>query len=121
MDRFTEDYVEMALWSSQHCDEEGNNCISFDDVDADIAESTLKEMEEDCTDFQEDNAEDLAEFERITGYSGGGDFWLTRCGHGAGFWYRGTGKVGDRLTKAAKVYGSRDLYLGDEGLIYQGG
>ena len=49
----------------------------------------------------------------------GHDFWLTRCGHGAGFW------DGDRpepaatvLTKASKAYGEVDLYIGDDGKVY---
>lgn len=35
----------------------------------------------------------------------GHDFILTRNGHGAGFWDRGYGAAGDRLTSAAKAYG----------------
>lgn len=38
----------------------------------------------------------------------GHDLWLTRCGHGAGFWDRGYGPVGDRLSDIAKHMGSRD-------------
>ena len=48
----------------------------------------------------------------------GHDFWLTRNGHGAGYWDRGLGEVGDALTTAAEVYGSCDLYVGDDGKIY---
>jgi hypothetical protein len=49
----------------------------------------------------------------------GHDFWLTRCGHGAGFW------DGDWpepqatiLDEAAKRFGNVDLYVGDDGAIY---
>lgn len=35
----------------------------------------------------------------------GHDFLLTRSGHGAGFWDRGLGEVGERLTAASKPYG----------------
>lgn len=38
----------------------------------------------------------------------GHDFWLTRSGHGAGYWDRGLGELGDRLTEAAKAMGSPD-------------
>lgn len=45
----------------------------------------------------------------------GHDLWLTRNGHGAGFWDRGLGELGDLLTKWAKSMGSADLYVdGDE-------
>lgn len=48
----------------------------------------------------------------------GGDFWLTRNGHGAGFWERGLGELGTRLTEAAKAYGTSDLYLTDDERIH---
>jgi hypothetical protein len=38
----------------------------------------------------------------------GHDFWLTRCGHGVGFWDRGYGEVGERLSDIARNMGSRD-------------
>jgi hypothetical protein len=38
----------------------------------------------------------------------GHDFWLTRNGHGCGFWDRGLDALGDRLTEACKPYGSAD-------------
>lgn len=48
----------------------------------------------------------------------GHDFWLSRNGHGTGFWDRGLGAVGERLHDAAKHIGQCDLYIGDDGLIY---
>ena len=48
----------------------------------------------------------------------GHDFWLTRNGHGAGFWDRGLGDVGDRLTDIAHGFGECDLYAGDDGRVY---
>lgn len=47
----------------------------------------------------------------------GHDLWLTAAGHGVGFWDRGHGRVGERLTKAAKVYQGCDAYVSDAGLI----
>lgn len=43
------------------------------------------------------------------------DFSLTRNRHGAGFWDRGAGDVGLRLTEAAHVYGETTVYLADSG------
>lgn len=37
----------------------------------------------------------------------GHDLWLTRLGHGAGFWDRGAGDLGARLTEAAEALGYR--------------
>lgn len=48
----------------------------------------------------------------------GNDFWYDRNGHGVGFWDRDLGDVGDKLSDAAKVYGSIDLYRGDDGKLY---
>ena len=42
---------------------------------------------------------------------------LTRNGHGAGFWDRGLGALGERLTRAAKSHGSVDLYVNDDGKV----
>lgn len=114
MDQFTQSYIEHALWSSADDDDE-----PLDQSDAELSPEAIKAMVDDCADFQSANAADLATFEELTGYNGGGDFWLTRCGHGAGYWDRGAGEVGDRLTKAAKAFGTVDLYIGDDNLIYQ--
>lgn len=62
----------------------------------------------------------------------GHDFWLTRNGHGCGFWDRDelnvpavdeegktTGKtLGDALSEAAKAAKECDLYIGDDGQAY---
>lgn len=41
----------------------------------------------------------------------GHDFALTRNGHGAGFWDRGLGEIGDMLTDEAMAYGSHSVYI----------
>jgi hypothetical protein len=49
----------------------------------------------------------------------GHDFWLTRCGHGAGFWDGDWPEpYATMLTDAAKAFGEVDLYVGDDGMIY---
>ena len=48
----------------------------------------------------------------------GHDFWLTRNGHGAGFWDGDWPIYGDTISKASEGYGQLDAYLGDDGLIY---
>lgn len=50
--------------------------------------------------------------------SAGQDFWLTRNGHGSGFWDGDWPKYGDMLTNLAEGYGQFDTYQGDDGLIY---
>lgn len=112
MDKFTRAYIECALWSS--CDEHDEPMdanYSAEDIHAD----TLAAMVRDCAEFQSNNAELLSD---IDSSQAGHDFWLTRNHHGAGFWDRGLGEVGEELTKAAHAYGEFDLYVGDDGLIY---
>ena len=50
------------------------------------------------------------------------DLWLTRNGHGTGFWDRYTGgrgdEIGDILTGIAESLGNVDLYVGDDGKVY---
>lgn len=48
----------------------------------------------------------------------GHDFWLTRNGHGCGFWDRDLGEIGDKLTEAAKKFGEVNLYVGDDGFVH---
>jgi hypothetical protein len=49
----------------------------------------------------------------------GYDFWLTRNGHGAGFWDGDWPEpAATYLTKESKKFGTANLYLGDDGLIY---
>lgn len=110
-DQFCLAYIEAALWSSND--------------NADIHPDTLALMEADCTRFQSENAADLAAAdygsrgrEYGTDECAGHDFWLTRNGHGVGFWDRDLGALGDRLTKAAKAFGEFTLYLGDDGMIH---
>lgn len=111
-------YIECALWSStDNADDSGGAPLDKNYGPEDIAHETLMQMKRDCEGFQDDNAELLAESGLSDGQAGH-DFWLTRNGHGAGFWDRGLGKVGDALSKACKPYGSFNLYVGDDGKIY---
>ena len=113
-----EDYLACALWSSVHFAGEDDDGTPFDEVDAELAPEARAAMEAELQDFA-----DLLEREGIdeiplSDEQIAHDFWLTRNGHGAGFWDRGIGEIGDTLTTWAKSFGSCDLYLGDDGLIY---
>jgi hypothetical protein len=120
-DTFAQAYIEAALWSST--DGDG---LPLDSGDYELAPETVTRMVEDCKNFQADNEELLDHWYSDCGESdqrAGHDFWLTRCGHGAGFWDRWNsatpqGRIGAELTKACKTFGNVDLYVGDDGLIY---
>lgn len=105
-------YLETSLWSST--DDDGGPLSGEHDTD-NIDAATRAEMLSDCRDFWASN---YAYLRTMDPGQAGHDFWLTRNGHGAGFWDRGLGELGERLTRAAKIYGGVDLYVGDDGLIY---
>ena len=93
-------------------------------IDAFDADSRVS-IESDCRDFFAGNLRDLIAYtahfagrafawhffdERAAWEQGGHDFALTRNHHGAGFWDRGMGDLGDRLTDACRPYGESDAY-----------
>jgi len=47
----------------------------------------------------------------------GHDLWLTANRHGAGFWDRGLGIVGEYLTAAAHPYGELTLFENSDGVV----
>jgi hypothetical protein len=116
---FLDAYIECALWSTHDwSNEDGGAPLDDNYGPDDIAPECIASMQEDCAAFIADNLADL-EATGATASQSGHDFWLTRNRHGAGFWDRGYGKVGERLTAAAHTCGSRDLYVGDDGRIYE--
>lgn len=123
-DEFTRSYIECALWSTNdESTPEGGEPLDDNYGPEDLSQECLAAMIVDCESFQEDNAKDLATWGRYHRYTpeemGGHDFWLTRNGHGAGFW-DGDWEVpaGDRLTEASTAYGEVYLYVGDDDLIH---
>lgn len=130
MDDFTRGFLETALWSStDNSDDSGGEPLDKNYSIDDFTPHALKELIADCEQFQRENAADLAvAYEQgIRGsegddeFSAGHDFWLTRCGHGTGFW------DGDypepqatRLTKSAEKFGNVDLTV-EDGVIHADG
>lgn len=120
-DAFFEGYVECALWSeTDESDPSGGEPLDSNYGAEDIAPEAMAEMRKDCDDFCDENKDLLCE-SGLDPAQAGHDFMLTRNGHGAGFWDRGLGDVGDDLSDAARVYGTQGLYVGDDGKIYTHG
>jgi hypothetical protein len=119
-------YVRTALWASIDEQPDGQGGPSLDERYGpdDLAPETLDSMRADLADFiHHADPRALAFWEAELGAGQvGHDFWLTRNGHGAGFWDRfmtGIGaSFGNHLTEAAKCYGESYLYAGDDDLIY---
>ena len=130
-DDFTLACLEAALRSSNdETDESGGNPLDQNYETANIDYSALVRLMENCKRFQASPpwqaalAEDDPRTDRRQGYgcnveqSAGHDFWLTRCGHGAGFW-DGDWKEphASALDALSKQFGNVDLYVGDDGKI----
>jgi hypothetical protein len=123
-------YIICAIWSSNddRRDPEGHGCpLDRNYGPEDLSPETRASMAEDVSAFIEANADDLTRYLEGLGYGPeqiGHDFWLTRNGHGAGFWDRYYGTDSElracvlRLSDAAKGYGSSDLYVGDDGKVW---
>jgi hypothetical protein len=133
LDEFLDAYVAASIWGSA---DNGNGGEPLDrNHDAsDLAPETLAKMRADCAAFLEHRlggrlisiAEGLSE----RGHwvkpgrcsiveQAGHDFWLSRNGHGCGYWDGDWPKgVGEALDRLAKEFGEHDLYVGDDGLIY---
>lgn len=118
LDAFTRQFLETALWAECDHDSDENNSDPLDKNYSitDFAEETILKLKADCDSFLEDNRELLDEVNdtyHVDDSQHGHDFWLTRNGHGAGFWDRGYLDLGEQLTKASKPYGSVFLYVQD--------
>jgi hypothetical protein len=137
LDEFLASYIEAALWSStDNADDSGGEPLDKNYDEGDIASETLSKMRADCAAFLNHRlggrliaiAEQLAERGHwaLPGGSNcsvmeyaGHDFWLTRNGHGCGYWDGDWPKgIAEGLDKLAHEFGTFDLYVGDDGLIY---
>lgn len=117
LDSFTQGYIEAMFFTDASSADDGD---LEDATVADIAPQFLELIISDCQQFQTEHAALLdrafAEHE-YDETQAGRDYWFTRNGHGVGFWDRGLGEVGDKLSDAAR-YSTVDIYRGDDGLIY---
>jgi len=105
-DSFLGGYLEAALWTSE-LDE-----ATIFDFDPD----TLAEAREECDVFDLANEAALERYYEKTGRteaSAGHDLWLTRNGHGAGFWGRIAGDDFPELCEYAKGMGERYVFTHD--------
>jgi hypothetical protein len=113
-DAFTTSYLDTAIWADrpEDCD--------LDEVFPDC----IRKIWEDCQRFQLENEQLLdAAYQSMRRDGGdrrlfdvtdaGHDFWLSRNGHGVGYWDRGLGEVGEKLHKAAAAYGQINVLPGD--------
>ncbi len=86
----------------------------------DLSEDARIEIERDCRMFMAQNAALMEQAVEVYGIDHAAqDFYLTRCGHGAGYWDGDLPEeLGEKLTKACKEFGQVNPYRGDDGLLY---
>ena len=117
LDSFLQGYIEAAFFTETgYSENEDLEHASF----CELAESAIVEAQEDCFEFQASAAQWL-EKAREYDYDmeqAGRDFWFSRNGHGAGYFDRKIGAAAEALQELAHKQGSRDMYRGDDGMIY---
>ena len=124
-EKFLRQYLETALWSTNdESDESGGEPFDANYSISDFTQESLRKAKKDCDNFCEYAAKELDELKVKHGADdgqNGHDFWLTRHGHGAGFWDRGYGKVGDEISKKSKSFGEVHIYVGRGGKLHYEG
>lgn len=110
-------YRAALAWSTsgEHNGQELDGLECFD-----FAPAALRKTADDCAAFIAANLADCRAAAAVYGWDGAGhDLWLTRAGHGAGYWDGDLpAALGERLTEAAKAVGEQWPEIGDDGLIY---
>ena len=124
-DQFVRGYIVAALWSTTG---DSGEHLDANYTPMDITATGRMVMEELCREFVDANEDDLLLYYEARKYVrhlgqgtawdwAGHDLWLTAAGHGAGFWDRGLGDLGDRLATASKAVCSPHLYVTEEDRI----
>lgn len=126
IDGMLDGYMEAALWSTMDgSDESGGEPLDSNYSTSDIDDKTKAKMREDCEAFVSKAGELLDKAEEKRPEYIGHEFWLTRNGHGAGFWDTpedwGGKENANAISDIARKFREVELYVGDDGKIYQGG
>ena len=122
LEEFLAAYIEAALWSSTDNDDKPLDS-TFSRID--LAPECEAKMHADCEAFLA-RCERLIRSARLVPDYGkialaGYDFWLTRNGHGSGFWDSDWDMIdGQLLTIECKRFGEVYLYVGDDRRIHHG-
>ncbi len=113
---FLNAYLTCALWSST---DDYNEPFDQNHSIDNFSSQTLKQATKDCTDFLLQNPNSLNDTPDTYKVSQAGhDFWLTRNGHGSGFWDRDLDDAGESLTQACEDWRELNVILGDDGKLY---
>ncbi len=125
LEEFLASYIGTALWSSSdNATDSGGEPLDQNYSRADLLVEAEAKMCSDCASFLRDYGDTIeaASCFRQSGTTksaqAGHDFWLTRNGHGCGFWDGDWSEPeASALTEASKRYGETHLYVGDDGKV----
>lgn len=108
-DAFLQGYLACAAWSGPEDESDSN---------LDFTKAAIKAADEQCRAFIDANWKDLCDLDES---DSGHDFWLTRNGHGAGFWDRNEipKAIRDRLTEASKKAGEVNVRVSRKKLNFE--
>ena len=90
--------------------------IDLDYSEDDLTEGAVNKMRSDCEKFLSQINTECVGVEKLHLDQIGHDFWLTRNGHGAGFWDRGLGDLGEKLTDIAESFGECHIMVDNDKL-----
>lgn len=129
---FVRGYIAGILFAeTDESDDQGGDPLDYNYDIEDFAPETLKTIIEDCNNFIAENEKYWKNAECPPGlgndwtveHHAGYDLWLTSRGHGVGYWETDRKEMygkenAQALDKAAKSFGEKTIYIGDDGLLY---
>ena len=111
-------FVEAMLWSSFDYDYPDDGVYLEDNYEiSDVDENAERDIRRQIESFLQENAgiiRELGMSEEMVGH----DLWLTSQGHGAGFWDRGYGRLGEELTESTHKFFGDEYPYAQSGEIY---
>ncbi len=119
LDDFTRGYLDAALWTEDHNPGPGDSDRLHERRSL-LSPEAIDKALSDCKAFIETQHHALHELSDagVEFHTLGHDLWLTRNGHGTGYWDRDYGEAGEDLSDASRAIGESYLYTGDDGRLY---
>jgi hypothetical protein len=130
-------YVETALWTEEERLEDEMGYDEDDDEMSEIDAIIKSYNKKDFSNFEKEDIDadslldtysDIKEFtnllsdstlDEVEPFDLGMDFWLTRNGHGSGFWDRGySEETEEDLMSAVKNFKEKNLVIGDDLMLH---
>jgi len=127
LDEFTRAYLEAAIWASTHPDFQTDRAtddtpetldeyaiIDFSQEALQSAIAECKRFQNVCKDIIEDEENCINNRQCSSESYAGHDFWLTRNGHGCGFWDGDWPLYGDFLTELSTKFGELYIWINEK-------